>query len=44
VMNGGGGGGHGGTAPEGADAAGEAVRHLGELRSKKRGRAAGVQD
>jgi len=32
VMNGGGGGGHGGTAPEGADAAGEAVRHLGELR------------
>jgi len=29
---------------EGADAAGEAVRHLGELRSKKRGRTAGVQD
>jgi len=43
-MNGGGGGGHGGTAPEGADAAGGAVRHLGEIRSKKRGRAAGVQD
>jgi len=38
VMNGGGGGGHGGTAPEGADAASKTVRHLGELRSKKRGR------